>query len=481
MLPANRQTCKMDVGTGQIRKFGLVARGALGNFPPGSFRVRISLERGSRRHRRHVALGLGAFLVGFCLAAIALPVRADADFDIELFGNFRGQGGYVNDKVDFVFPGAVTGIGDVPDLVGRYRADLEIRPTFNDSFGDYGASIRIFSTLNTAYDHRRGVSEFDNYPFYYDRFRREEAIDFDRLYLFLGTDYGTIQAGWVNGISDQTAVTAPADWGTGGADGDFRYFVDLPVDVGFTALRAFTSANPSPRINYHSPRYAGLQVGFGFQPNTRNSGFEFDYRTKVRGIRGRRALSSGSFEGTTAGYRNVYEIGVNYETRFGPVDARMSGAYIGGSAIDSPSGQKFHNLSSAQVGVGFGYRGAEFGVGYVYASSSGYNSGILPSQRTQEQWNFHSGFQYTWEAVTVGASILRSEDIGDPTVVSNRQLWVYSTGMTYRLAEDLSVAVEYNFLETLSADFPDYKVHQVLLQLQIGFRASLSELVRSSR
>jgi len=396
------------------------------------------------------------------------PVGSGFEFDFTIHGDIQADAGYVDHDVTYRFFTAETVPGDLPNAVGRYRANLELTPGFRSVDTQFGATLRLFSSLNSAYDHRRGTSDFDSYPFYYTRFHREEALDFDRAYLFYDSTWGRVEAGWVNGIGDQLAVTGPFNWGLGGPDGSFPYFVDLPIDVGLLTLRPYGSANPSPRVNYISPRLAGIRIGLGYQPDTRNSGFEFDYGGDARGINGRNVLSSGTAEAVTAGFRNVYEVSLDYARRIYGINVSFGAAYIAGESINSATGARFNDLSSFQVGVRFEYRGFAVGAGHVRAGDSGFNQGPLPGQRFDNVTN-HVSLQYTFGQLTVGGSFYHSDDAGDPTVGSSRQLWAGSVGPRYRFDEHWSLSAEFSRLRALSADFPDYTVNMALTSVTYSF------------
>jgi hypothetical protein len=181
---------------------------------------------------------------------------------------------------------------------------------------------------------------------------------------------------------------------------------------------------------------------------------------------------NGSFEGHTAGFTDVFEAGLRSEQRFGNWRLAASVAGIVGSAVRSPLATPFNDLMSVQAGFQVGYGGWTLGGGAVFAGESGYSKDAHWRQRLN-QYSIHGGLQYEHDRWTFGVAALNADDAGDPTERSDRQLWVYSAGLRYRLNPDLDIGAEVNRILPLSADFGDYEVYMGIVQLRYRFGGSV--------
>jgi predicted porin len=366
-------------------------------------------------------------------------------------------------------------------VVGRFYGRVDVVPFYDTPHGRFGARVGLYSNVNTAYDYRRRVVPFDNTNFDLTRFKHETPLDFDNLLLFHTGPLGSIEIGWGPGISERTAVTAPLNWGLGGVGGDYIYFFDEPLDIGFHSVSAYGSANTSARASYYTPRVYGLQLGVSYQPDTRNTGFEFQYGGRAFGPLGRQPFSprpilvpapGAPLEAYTAGFTDVVEAGLNYTQAWGPFRVAASAAGLMGNAIDSPSGATFHDLKSYQVGLQLGYGGWTIGGGFSWAGDSGYTKLSHWRQRLN-QHSMHAGVQYETGPWTFGTAMLYGDNAGDPTERSDVQLWVYSAGLRYRATEALDFGLEVNRVLTLSADFADYENYTALAQVRYRFGGRL--------
>jgi outer membrane protein OmpU len=378
---------------------------------------------------------------------------------------------------------------DNDEVIGRFYGRIDVVPSYLTFGGRLGLHAGLYSNLNTAYYHRRGIVPLDRVNLELTRIRPETPLDFDRLHLFHESDYGRFELGWVSGISERTAVTAPLNWGVGSVGGDYPYFLDKPLDVGFHTLTAYGSANTSPRIAYFSPRLWGYELGVSYQPDTRNTGFNLTYGGRELGLLGRRRNTdqsifhenilverrgpwdsfNGSFEGHTAGFTDLVEAGIRSDhTYFGDIRVRTSLAGIVGSAVSSSFGTPFNDLRSFQAGLQVGYRGWTIGGGYVWAGDSGYAKTAHWRQRLN-QYSAHVGIQYETGRWTFGAAFLNSDDAGDPTERSDVQLHVYSAGLRYKVNDEVDLGFEFNRILPLSADYGDYTVYAGLAQLRYRF------------
>lgn len=359
-----------------------------------------------------------------------------------------------------------------PDAIGREFGQFNVAPTYKISGGgEFGLQVGVYSNENTAYDRIRGAVPFDRANLNLTRIKPPTALSFDELALFYSNSFGRVEIGFGPGVSARTAVVGPHDYGAGSYAGDYPYFLEKPQDVGFNTISAYGSDNTSPRILYMSPRVYGLQAGASYQPDTRGADFNFAYGQDLRGVLGRGPTATGTFEAVAAGFVNVVEVGLNYDDTFGGVRIQASVAGIRGDAAQSPTGAPFQGLSSYQAGLQFSYRDWSVGGEIVDAGTSGYTkvSGVV---QRPEQYDYAGGVQYAPGPWTFGAGVLYSSDEGDPTFRSNRQMWVYSAGLRYKVTKDLDVGAEVDQVKTLSADFGDGTTNMAILQLRYAIAGS---------
>ena len=381
---------------------------------------------------------------------------------------------------------------DNPGFVGRSYGRVDVVPVYDTGASRSGVHFGLYSNVNTAYFHRRGVVEFDRTNLNLTRIRPEAPLAFDRLHLFHEGGFGRLELGWAPGVSHRMAVTAPLNWGAGSVGGDYPYFMDKPLDVGFVSVSAYGSANTAPRLVYFSPKLHGFEFGASYQPDTRYHGGDFFFgRVGSFGLLGRRSnadadlwhsgvrtpfvnphgITNGSFEAHTAGFRHVFEAGLRSQHQWGAFRIATSVAGLVGQAVKSPTGTPFNDLRSVQAGVQVGWGGWTIGAGYVGAFDSGYGKWAHWRQR-KNQWAVHGGIQYETGPWTFGIATLIGDDAGDPSERSDRQLHVYSAGLRYRISPEMDVGAEVNYIRPLSADYGDYNAIVGILQLRYRFGGS---------
>ncbi len=264
----------------------------------------------------------------------------------------------------------------------------------------------------------------------------------DRAYIFANGSFGTVSAGQQNGLSDEYAIIAPSDWGTGGVDGDMQAFLggtggNLPGTAG--NLRTLISGNNASRLTYLTPKFSGFQFGATYQPNSDSQNTDVNRR--------KTAAPNGL---QTGAYNDIFEVGGNYAGAFGDVTLGASLYYSGGTAkSSSTSTATFENLSSTMAGLSVGYGGFKVGGSYAWSGKSGYakrsNTPTAISREGQNVWTV--GGQYTTGAVTLGASYLGAQDAGSLTVAGKNSFQQYVVGAKYVIAPGFSVGGEYNYFK----------------------------------
>jgi hypothetical protein len=408
------------------------------------------------------------------LAALLCAGAAHAQTSIDYSGQASAQLGALDIGSPTLPPWPLTpySFSPAPDMIGRFWGQVDAAPTYRvDANSAFGLQLGLYSNENTASTGTRAAVPFDDTNLYLTRIKPATPLNFEELALFYDGTFGRLEIGFGPGVSERTAVVGPHDYGVGSFAGDYPYFLDKPQDVGFNTVSAYGSANTSPRLFYMSPRVYGLQAGVTYQPDTREAGFDFVYGQSSLGILGRGPTATGTYEGMSDGFLNVVEAGVNYDQTFGGVRVQASLAGIRGDPVPSPTGAQFYGLASYQAGLQLSYGDWSIGGGAVNAGTSGYTKAPMVKQRP-EQYDYYGGVQYSPGKWTFGAGALYSSDEGDPTFRSNRQLYFYSVGARYKFNRDLDLGLELDKVETLSADFGDYRTYMAVLQLRYAIAGS---------
>lgn len=315
-----------------------------------------------------------------------------------------------------------------------------------------------------------------------------ESDQIDESYLFLQSpSLGQLILGDENNAGYLLHVTAP-DGGIVLDEGDFTnidawvntgissYF-DTPV--GTTNLRL--TDNDSGKFSYISPRFAGLQAGVSFIPQTESGGDDnngaYFVRTANAGYQGTQIA------GTRNRYANGWAGGVNYTQQFGTVGLQSSGGLmyfprskvapvgsngsdlfawnlgaqvsfggfsVGGAFLDSPNkntvqttnttgGTSSYSLGgySYTVGAAYEFGPYKIGLGYMYGQSPGVVSSTNPAlvnntgndQSLQQAvvsgtWTMGPGirlvggvFYYDLQTDTPGVTGYNNEGVGAATAI----------------------------------------------------------------
>ena len=413
--------------------------------------------------------------VGLAILTMLAATSANAQAHFDYSGQLDPAVGGVDSSLAFLPPWPLVPwtFSPPPNVIGRFWGQTELTPAYYANGADFGLTLGLYSNENTGNIGSREVAPIDNYNFNLTRIKPQTPLDFEELALFYAGSYGRLELGWGPGVSERTAVSGPHDYGLGGYAGDFPYYLDKPEDVGFNTISSYGSANTSPRVFYLSPRFGGMQIGVSYQPDTRDTNFQFQYGGTEMGVLGREPTPSGTYEAATVGFDNVFEAAANYDQTFGDFRLQASLGAIRGQAIQSPTGVDFHDLSSYQAGFEVTWRGWSIGGGGVYAGNSGVtDTPVLPKR--VYAFDLDGGVQYATGPWIVGLGMLYSNDPGDPAFRSDRQMHVYSLGATYKINKDFDIDGEFDRIQTESAVYGDYANYLGLLRLRYTFGGTIA-------
>ena len=226
-----------------------------------------------------------------------------------------------------------------------------------------------------------------------------DADQIDESYLFLqGPSLGQFILGDENNAGYLLHVTAP-DGGIVLDEGDFTnidawvntgissYF-DTPV--GTTNLRL--TDNDSGKFTYITPRFAGLQAGVSFIPQTEPGGDDnngaYFVRTANAGYQGTQVAAARSR------YKNGWAGGVNYTQQFGAFGVQTSaGSMYFPRSKQQPVGKNGSDFFAWNLGAQVAYGG--FSVGAAYIDSP--NKNTVQATNTTGGTSTYSlgGYSYT--------------------------------------------------------------------------------------
>ena len=381
--------------------------------------------------KRSLVIGCAAV----ALAAGCGTASAQSKFDVVIGGDAFFQGAYVSQDRD-------TGLRST-EFENRFR--LNITPTAKADNGlEYGGRIRL-RTGNGSPTTGNGVTA-------------------DRAFMFVNSSLGTIQAGVVNGLSDEFGIIGPNVEGVaGGPDNNTVYFLNgsptyalLPTTT--NNFRTFVSGDTGTKILYLTPTIGGFQGGVSYMPQAG------DVNQSVNRIK-----KNGNFQ-------DVVEVGGLYKNEFGDFSFEGSAFYQFGR-VPALGAVSFENLSSVQVGANVGYGGFKVGGSYAYSGDSGYEK-AAPVKEKQDVWIV--GAQYTTGPFILAANYLQARSNGtspNTGIVAPVKSDLYQAGVTYTIAPGLTAGLEYSYLDLDSklttaqngGVNPDDRAHIIMLDTRLAF------------
>ena len=312
----------------------------------------------------------------------------------------------------------------------------------------YGAVIRLATVGSTA----NGIGANDTRN--------------DRSHVYLDTDFGSLQLGSNAAASKLMQVNAGTiASATGGVDGDMWQFVNLAGRAnGIVATGVDTLSNndyfdgtaeSNRKVTYMSPRFAGVQFGVSYTPDTRNNGANNYVMIYNDNTDNRNSLNSNTnYFGNNVSIKNAYSLGLNYMNSFNNVDVALAATYDGGKAVNSVvSGAALNNLKTWSLGGSVGTNG------FTVAAAYGNNGKSLVSKGTSgfksTFWN--AGVAYANGPLTTSLTYLNSTVKGtlaaNATSTANKvTTQSFSLGADYTVAPGLTPFAEVSTVKIKADD-----------------------------
>ncbi len=372
--------------------------------------------------------------------AASAPASAQSHFDVTLGGDAYVQGAFISQRQD-------GGLRST-EFANRYRLTFTPAATADNGL-EYGGRLRIVAGNGDP-----SVSS--------------RTLENDRAFLYAKGTFGTLQAGVLNGLSDEYGIIGPNVEGVAGSpDSNALLFLNgsstygaLPLTA--TSLRTLVSYDAGTKAVYLSPAFGGVQAAVAYTPRTGDSNTSVNRRRTD-------ALGSG------LAFRDVVEAGAIYQGAFDPVTVEASAFYQTGRAVGQSDGvvsQSFEDLHSLHVGANIAYESVKIGASYTNSGDSGYAKGTTP-KRTQE--SLILGAQYTAGPLLFAANYLRARGNDSATMSLPAKADVWQGGVTWTVAPGLTTGLEYDYVRsTLSSgavgggDLDD-RAHILMLDTRMAF------------
>ncbi|GAA4253943.1 porin [Azospirillum formosense] len=294
------------------------------------------------------------------------------------------------------------------------------------------------------------------------------TMDADRAFIFVNSGFGTLQAGTINGLSDEFGIIGPNVEGiAGGPDNNTVEFLTgsqtyslLPTTT--NNFRAFASGDVGTKVIYLTPTIAGFQGGVSYTPRTGDSHTSINRRQD------------------NGGFQDVVEAGATYTNEFGGFSVAASAFYQFGDAVDDGVGAaatRFEKLSSVHAGLNVGYGDFKIGGSYAYSGDSGYDKSLTVKEK-QDIWIV--GAQYAAGPFILAANYSQSRSNGtspNTGFVAPVKAELYQAGVTYTIAPGLTTGLEYSYLDLDSKMTtvdngginPDDRAHIIMIDTRLAF------------
>ncbi|WP_114860381.1 porin [Azospirillum brasilense] len=374
--------------------------------------------------KRSLVTGCAAVAIIACSGVAS----AQTKFEVKIGGDAFFQGAYVNQDRDQDTRST--------EFANRFRVIVTPVATADNGL-EYGGRVRM-RAANGANNGR--------------------SMDADRAFIFVNSSFGTVQAGTINGLSDEFGIIGPNVEGiAGGPDNNTVEFLSgsstydlLPTTT--NNFRALASGDVGTKIIYLTPTIAGFQGGVSYMPRSGDSNTSVNRRQD------------------NGGFQDVVEVGGTYTNEFGAFSVAASAFYQFGDAVDDGIGAgatRFEKLSSVHAGLNLGYGNFKIGGSYAYSGDSGYDKSVTTKEK-QDIWIV--GAQYTAGPLILAAnySHSRGNDVATGTTPAKADL--YQGGVTYTVAPGLTTGLEYSYLDlkTDAAGLDD-RAHIIMIDTRLAF------------
>ncbi len=328
-----------------------------------------------------------------------------------------------------------------------------------------------------------------------------------RDYVYLGTDQlGILRLGQTDGPMSSMLTATFDDIATGGWNGDINDWENggsyglqgsAPNWPFFDVGAEYTSA----KIVYLSPKFAGVDFAFSFEPSTANitDSQNCNGATATAGFINCNNQSTSTAANDLQRRRNTIEAGLRYNGSFNGfgVAASVIGAYgghvnpafnnpgVGGTSFTDIHGHlitlhpttSFQNLAVGDVGLGVTFAGVTVGGNVIGGQYNGQMAPLNSGGSDSVAWV--AGVEYTTGPVSIGGAYFKWKYQGYWTLPGQQTDQGLQFGVTYNIAPGLALLAEYlygqryrgNFDFSTGAPGPNFNnVHSNIAGLGLQFR-----------
>lgn len=366
--------------------------------------------------KHHLALWVPSVVT----ALVAPMAAAQTKFELKIGGDYLFEAGYTSQNRDQNLR--------TTEMLNRIR--LVITPVAKADNGlEYGARVRL---LNSS----------------------DPTFAADRAYLFASGSFGEVRLGQTNTFNDVVYATAPMDYMpltsydrivnyVGPNNGqqilngrysgaDFKGGIAGTVR-GSNIIGVSLADSNATKVEYFSPRIAGLQLGASYTPRSDSS------NTDVQRVE----INNAATSAVTGVFGDTVEIGANYDRTFSGVNIQGSASHLWGTAIGrNVATDHYKDLRAWQAGLQVEYAGLAAGGSYTYYGKSGQNE--IAGNYTESTRTWTAGVQYSFGRYIVGANYKYGQDPGSITVRGKRKVDVYEFGAAYTVAPGLMLQAQYD-------------------------------------
>ncbi|MBP2227807.1 putative porin [Azospirillum agricola] len=383
---------------------------------------------------------LAALLAGAACAALSAPASAEPNFEVIVGGDAYFQAAYINQRQDDGLRSS--------EFANRFRLTVNPAATTEDGL-QYGARLRLLAGNG-------------------DPSVAGRTVENDRAFLYATGAFGTVQAGVINGLSDEYGIIGPNLEGIAGSpDSNGILFLHgsttyAALPLAATSLRTLVSYDPGTKLIYITPSLYGFQLAASYTPRLGDSNSSVN-RRKVDAL------------GDALSFHDVVEAGGAYQAVFDELTIEASAFYQTGKAVrqsDGVTSQSYEDLNSVHVGANIGYGPVKVGASYAYSGKSGYAKGITDSRAQQ---NVIVGAQYTSGPLVFAANYLRALGNDSATMSIPAKADIWQAGVTWTVAPGMTTGVEYDYVRSslssasvIGTDLND-RAHILMLDTRLAF------------
>lgn len=241
----------------------------------------------------------------------------------------------------------------------------------------------------------------------------QNTLRWDRAFVNLGGNWGTVELGQSWGALQKNLVHAPLST-VGSWDSGYT-----PLATGNAGGYVGRTYGIAHRALYQSPSFSGFNVAASFGPENA-SGHTFQTSNAVRRD------------------TNLFEISAGYSGDFNGIGINVGGGYAGGQRNGGPAGviDPIQRLEQWQIGATVSWGGITVGGSYWDQG----RSGRVSTGSRNTGWS--AGASYSMGAWSFNGNLIAGS--ADSAVTGGRETdYMYTLGVGYQLAPGLSIGADF--------------------------------------